>query len=110
VLVYLIYAPVWYGNAEYFCARIRHLVDAASAPVHAVVLDAAGISDIDYTGLQALRDLAIEFRQRSVIIAIARTSHLVHHDLKHGAILEQLGPDHLFPSVDQAVAALQHRP
>jgi sulfate permease, SulP family len=43
-----------------------------------------------------------------VIIAIARASHLIHHDLKHCAILNQLGPDHLFPSVDQAVTALQH--
>ncbi len=43
-------------------------------------------------------------------IAIARSSHLVHHDLKHGAILDRLGPGHLFPSVDQAVTALQHRP
>jgi len=109
VLVYLVYAPVWYGNAEYLRIRIRHLVGAASGPVHAVVLDAAGISDIDYTGLQALRELATELGQRGVTIAIARTSHLVHHDLKHGAILQQLGPDHLFPSVDQAVTALQHR-
>jgi sulfate permease, SulP family len=109
VLVYLAYAPLWYGNADYLRTRIRHLVDAASGPVHAVVLDAAGVSDIDYTGLQVLRDLVTELGQRDVTIAIARASHLVHHDLKHGAILAQLGPDHLFPSVDQAVTALQHR-
>jgi len=108
VLVYLVYAPLWYGNAEYLRSRIGHLVDAAPGPVHAVVLDAAGVSDIDYTGLQALRDLATELGQRGVTIGIARTSHLVHHDLKHGTILKQLGPDHLFPSVDQAVKALQH--
>jgi sulfate permease, SulP family len=75
-----------------------------------VVLDAAGVSDIDYTGLQALRDLVTELGQRGVTVAIARASHLVHHNLKHGAILQQLGPDNLFPSVDQAVAALQHGP
>jgi sulfate permease, SulP family len=110
VLVYLVYAPLWYGNADYVCLRIRHLIDAASGPMHAVVLDAAGISDIDYTGLQALRNLVTELGQQGVTIAIARTSHLVHHDLKHGAILEQLGPGHLFASVDQAVTALQHHP
>lgn len=109
VLVYLVYAALWYGNADYLRMRICHLVDAASGSVHAVVLDAAGVSDIDYTGLQALRDLVTELGQRGVTIAIARASHLVHHDLKHGAILAQLGPDHLFPSVDQAVTALQRR-
>jgi SulP family sulfate permease len=110
VLVYLVYAPLWYGNADYLRQRVRHLVDAAPGPVHAVVLDAAGVSDIDYTGLLALRDLVTELGQRGVTIAIARASHLVHQDLKHGAILQRLGPDHLFPSVDQAVTALQHQP
>jgi sulfate permease, SulP family len=109
IVVYLVYAPLWYGNADYLRARIRHLVGAQASPVHAVVLDAAGVSDIDYTGLQTLADLVTELRQQGVTIAIARASHLVHHDLKHGAILQQLGPDHLFSSVDQAVAALQHR-
>ena len=109
VLVYLVYAPLWYGNADYIRLRICHLVDAASGPVHAVIFDADGMSDIDYTGLQALRDLVTELGQQGVTIAIARASHLVHHDLKHGAFLQQLGPDHLFPSVDEAVTALEHR-
>ena len=53
-----------------------------------MILDANGMSDIDYTGLQALRDLALELEQRGVTIGIARASHLVHHDLKHGALLD----------------------
>lgn len=109
ILVYLVYALLWYGNADYLRMRLRHLVNVASRPVHAVVLDAAAMSDIDYTGLQALRDLATELRQKRLTIAVARTSHLAHHNLKHGAFLDQLGPGHLFPSVDRAVTALQHR-
>jgi SulP family sulfate permease len=105
VLVYLVYAPLWYGNADYFRLRVRALVEAASSPVRAVIIDADGISDIDYTGLQALRDLTAELRQRGVSIGIARASRLVHHDLKHGALLAQLGADHLFASVQDAVNA-----
>jgi MFS superfamily sulfate permease-like transporter len=116
VLVYLIYAPLWYGNADYFRLRVRHLVATAAAavgpvtPVRAVIVDADGMSDIDYTGLQALRDLTTELRQRGVSIEIARASHLVHHDLKHGALLAQLGADHLFASVQDAVNAVGRRP
>jgi high affinity sulfate transporter 1 len=106
ILVYLVYAPLWYGNADYFRLRIRHLVDAAASPVRAVIVDANGISDIDYTGLQALRDLTAELRQRGVSIEIARASHLVHHDLKRGTLLAQLGADHLFTSVQDAVNAV----
>jgi sulfate permease, SulP family len=110
ILVYLMYAPLWYGNADYFRLRLRHLVETASSPVRAVIIDAGGISDIDFTGLQALRDLTAELRQRGVSIEIARASHLVHHDLKHGALLAQLGADHLFASVQDAVNAVARRP
>jgi MFS superfamily sulfate permease-like transporter len=106
-LVYLVYAPLWYGNADYLRLRIRHLVDTASDPVQAVILDADAMADIDYTGLTALRDLAAELKGQGVTIGIARASHLVHHNLKHGSILEQLGPDHLFASVEEGVAALK---
>ena len=110
IVVYLMYAPLWYGNADYFRNRARQLVSAAPSPVHAMVLDAVAISDIDYTGLRALGDLVAERRRQGVTLAIARSSHLVHHDLKHGALLEQLGPGHLFTSVEAAVEALQHPP
>jgi SulP family sulfate permease len=110
VLVYLVYAPLWYGNADYLRLRIRHLVDTASDPVHTVILDADGMSDIDFTGLRALRDLATELRLRGARIGIARASHLVHHDLKHGALLQQIGADHLFASVEEAVIALGSGP
>jgi SulP family sulfate permease len=106
VLVYLVYAPLWYANADYLRLRIRNLVSAAAEPVHALIIDADGISDIDYTGLQALGDLISELEHTGVSIGIARASHLVHHDLKHGALLPHLGQDHLFVSVAEAVRAL----
>lgn len=110
VLVYLVYAPLWYGNADYLRQRILRLVETAPTPVHAVILDADGMSDIDYTGLQALRDIAADLAQNDVTIGIARASHLVHHNLKHGALLSQLGADHLFASVEEAVTALHRHP
>jgi SulP family sulfate permease len=106
ILVYLVYAPLWYGNADYLRLRICDLLDAATGPVRTLILDADGISDIDYTGLKALRVLAAELERRGVAIGVARASHLVHHDLKRGALLQQIGSDHLFTSVEEAVAAL----
>jgi SulP family sulfate permease len=106
VLVYLVYAPLWYANADYFHLRISGLIGGASTPVHSVVLDANAVSDIDYTGLQTLRLLISELGQQDIRFAIARASHLVHHDLKHGDLLGELGTEHLFASVDDAVNAL----
>lgn len=109
VLVYLVYAPLWYGNADYIRLQILQLLDTAAEPKRAVVLDADAVSDIDYTGLQAVQGLITELERRGVAFGIARASHLVHHELKQGALLEQIGSDHFFTSVDEAVAALVPR-
>lgn len=106
VIVYLIYAPLWYGNASYVQSRVRKLLDSADHPVHALVLDADGMSDLDYTGATMLGQLANELNERGVTTVIARSSHLVHHDLKHSGLLGSLGQDHLFASVEEAIAAL----
>ncbi|MGH3194655.1 MAG: sodium-independent anion transporter [Streptosporangiaceae bacterium] len=57
MIVYLPYAPLWYGNADYSRWRIREFVDCAAQPVRALVLDVNGISNIDYTAARALGEL-----------------------------------------------------
>ena len=106
VLVYLLYAPLWYGNADYVRLRVRELIESASEPVHAFVLDADGVSDIDYTGARALGELASELKARGVRTAIARSSHLVHRDLRRSGLLADIGVGQLFSSVEDAVTAM----
>lgn len=106
VIVYLPYAPLWYGNADYIRWRVREIVGSAAQPVRAFVLDANGMSDIDYTGARAFGELAAELARQGVATGIARSSRLVHHDLKHSGLLTEIGPNHLFASVEGAVEAL----
>jgi SulP family sulfate permease len=106
VVVYLIYGPLWYGNADHIRSRIREIPRSAAHPVHAIVLDANGMSDIDYTAAQTLGVLATELEQQGVTTGIARSSHLVHQDLKHSGLLEIISPDHLFATVEEAIDAL----
>ncbi len=85
VLVYLVYAPLWYGNTEYIRLRILQMLDSAAEPVHALVLDANGMSDIDYTGVRTLGELIAELKQRKVATAIA--PRLIRRQLKRGGLL-----------------------
>ncbi len=110
VLVYLLYAPLWFGNAEHVAQRIRGLVRSQAEPVRALVLDADGVPEIDYTGARRLGELARELRGAGVTTAIARSSHLVHHDLKHSGLIADIGPELLFASVEEAVEALAKGP
>ena len=103
VVVFQVYAPLWYGDAEYVKQRVHELLATAAQPVHALVLDVSGMSDIDFTGARMVGALAAELKERGVLLAVARASHLVHHDLKHAGLLAAIGPDHVFASVQEAV-------
>ena len=57
VLVYLLYAPVFYGNADFVVLRLRQALSSAPTTVHTLVVDANGIADVDYTGAKAFGEL-----------------------------------------------------
>jgi high affinity sulfate transporter 1 len=106
VLVYLVYGALWYGNADYVRLAVPAAIKEAAGPIHGLVLDANAMSDIDFTGAQALGALVAELKDGGVRTVIARSSHLVHHDLKRGGLLAIFGPDGLCGSVEDAVDEL----
>lgn len=106
ILVYLLYAPLWYGNATHVADRIRNDIASATSPVHHLIVDANGVPDIDYTGAKAFGELVAQLKQQGISVSLARASHLVHHDLKHAGLLDSIGPDHLCASVEEAVASV----
>lgn len=106
VLVYLLLAPVWFGNAGHVTDRVHALLAKQPEPVRVLVLDCAGVADIDFTGSQALHGLFQELKARGVVVGIARASGLVPANLKRSALLSDIGPDHVFDNVDEAVRTL----
>jgi SulP family sulfate permease len=104
ILVYLLYAPLWYGNATHVVERIRSDIAAGAPPVQHLIVDANAVGDMDYTGAKAFGELVTELKDRGISVSLARVSPLVHHDLKHSGLLDAIGPDHLFASVEEAVA------
>jgi SulP family sulfate permease len=106
VLVLLFATPLWYANANQFreqldAARLR----AASAP-RALVLDAIGMSDIDYTGSRSLSSVLDELEKAKITFAIARAGERVRTSLARSGLLSRIGEERLFASVDEAVRAL----
>src|SRR6185437_10764846 len=104
VLVVLFATPLWYVNADHFRAQLQRVLGAGS--VHAVVLDAVGMSDIDYTGTVVLHSVLDELDRIHVRLVMARAGDRVRHSLDRSGLLERIGPANLFPSVDEAVTAV----
>ena len=108
VLVVLFATALWYANAVNFRAQLRRAV-AADPDVRLVVLDAAGMTDIDYTGCRALSVVLDDLARRQIAFGIARAGAHVRENLARGGLLERIGDDNLFAAVDGAVATLSER-
>lgn len=108
IAVVLFATPLWYANASHFQDQLRDvLANAGRGAIHGMVLDALGMSDIDYTGVMALGEALDELDRAGVAFAIARAGARVHDELvRAGLTPSRIPEDRFFPDVDAAVAAL----
>jgi sulfate permease, SulP family len=106
VLVVSFATPLWYANATHFTTDMTAAVDGCGGPLRLVVLDSIGMTDIDYTGSRALRQMLDQLDQMGSTFALARTNGAVRAGLARGGLLARIGADHLYASVGEAVTAL----
>jgi high affinity sulfate transporter 1 len=101
--------PLTFFNADYFKGRALAAVKAAGPDLQWFVLDAIPISDIDFSGLTALRDLRVELEANgvSLIIAGRRTEFITW--LKRIDLYRDEVGDRLFPTLRQAVKAYRQQ-
>ncbi len=106
VLVVLFATPLWYANAVHFRAELMGALAHAGGMPELLVLDALGMSDIDYTGSRALAVVLDQLDRDHVEFAIARAGAHLCQGLARSGLLERIGSEHVFTSVDEAVTAL----
>jgi MFS superfamily sulfate permease-like transporter len=106
VLVVLFATPLWYANAVHFRAELDHALTRAEGILRLLVLDAMGMSDIDYTGSRALREVLDELDRAGIEVAVARAGAHLRQGLARSGLLERIGVEHFFSSVGEAVASL----
>jgi len=106
VLVVLFATPLWYANSIHFRAELDASMARAVGTPRLLVLDALGMSDIDYTGSLALRQALDELDAGHIAFAVARAGTHLRESLGHSGLLGRIGPDHFFQSVDEAVTKL----
>jgi MFS superfamily sulfate permease-like transporter len=106
VLVVLFATPLWYANSVHFHAQMDAARTRAAGRLHLVVLDALGMSDIDYTGSRALRAVIDELEKDHIDFAVARAGLHACQSLRRSGLYERIGADHFFPAADSAVTSL----
>jgi sulfate permease, SulP family len=99
-------APLYYANAAQFRVEVEKALSEASPPANVLMLDADAMSDIDYTGTRTLRALLDELKRAGVVVGVARAVGGAPQNLARSGLIDSIGPDHVFATVDEAVNAL----
>jgi len=110
VVVFQFLAPLYYANAAHFRAEAHRALGRALTPPKLFVLDADAMTDIDFTGTRALRTFLDEVDRAHIAFVMARVVGTTPRNLARGALLDRIGRDHLFHTIDGAVTALAPGP
>jgi MFS superfamily sulfate permease-like transporter len=109
VLVVLFATPLWYANAVHFRANVDRALARAEGIPKLLVLDAMGMSDIDYTGSRALREVLDKLDRDHIEVAVARAGTHLRQGLVRSGLAERIGAERFFDSVGEAVTVLRSK-
>jgi len=107
LIVYRFGADLFYANDHLFVDEARRLIDAAPAPVQWFVVDAAAITDIDFSAGRSLCDWCEELSARGVRVIFARVSPYLRADMDRHRITPVVGAQNLFDTLHDALASVR---
>jgi MFS superfamily sulfate permease-like transporter len=105
VAVVMFSAPLYFANASLFRSEIHAALHAQPEARH-LVIDAAAITDIDFTGLQALSKLVLDVEREGMDIAVARANDSVLATLA-AAPVPQVAAIRTYGTVEEAVRSMK---
>ena len=104
LVVYRFAVGLFYANVSRLTEEVTALVNVPEPP-RWFVLHAVAIDDVDYTGGQALSELAEQLARRKIVFAVADASPELRRELDRFGVTQKIGPDHVFESLESARAA-----
>ncbi len=103
LLVYRFDAPLFFAYAEHFRERLAIAIERNPGEETSVVLDLEGVGSIDTTAADQLQDLFEDLRADGMTVAVARANARVLGVLERAGLVDELGADRVFPTINAAV-------
>src|SRR5262249_25405101 len=109
LVVYRFGVGLFYANASRFTEEVMALVDVPEPP-RSFVLQADGVDGVDFTGGETLVEAAQQLASRGIVFAVADPQEGVRHELDKFGLTAAIGSDHIYGSLEEAVAAFRAAP
>ena len=107
LLVFRFDSRLFYANASLFVDRIQELISAAPSHIRWLILDCSSIGDIDYSASLNLAGLIEALHAEQRVFALADVDPTLMEVLTKLETLEQFDNAHIYPTVQDAVAAFR---
>ena len=108
LMVYRFGAGIVFFNAGYFKTRVMELV-ASHPDIEWLIVDGSTINMVDITGAEMLESLAEELAARGVRFCLANVRREVRNGLESAGVLERIGTDSIFSTLNTASDAFLPR-
>jgi MFS superfamily sulfate permease-like transporter len=109
VLILRLDTPMYYANALTIRDQVKALVEEAKTPPQALIFDAAAQDQLDITSADVLKGLVKELQGQGIAVYAAEVHTPVIEFGRRAGLLDAIGEEHIFPTIDAALAAFQGR-
>ncbi|MFO7667604.1 MAG: SulP family inorganic anion transporter [Desulfobacterales bacterium] len=97
--------PLFFANASYLEDKITERLITKKNLKHIVIV-CNGINDIDASGEETLSLVVDRTRSGGVDISFSGVNETVMNVFKNTHLLEKIGPDHIYPTMEKAVCSV----
>ena len=106
VLIVRVDAQLYYANALTVRDRVKAMIAEMASPPRAVILNSVAWDQIDVTSTDVLKGLVKELRGNGIQVYWAEVHAPVLEYGRQTGLLDAIGEDHVYPTVDAAVRAI----
>ncbi|KAI3891542.1 hypothetical protein MKX03_033089 [Papaver bracteatum] len=112
VLILQLGSPIYFANCTYVRERIsrwmdheQSISDSKSTDIEHIILDMGGVSAIDITGIGMLTEVLKSIERKGINVLIANPKMEVMEKLMLSKLVDTIGKDSIFLSINDAVEA-----
>jgi SulP family sulfate permease len=106
VVIYSIEGPLFFGAAEKLERTLAHI----QRPATTLILRMGNVPFLDTTGINAIAEMVNDFKRHRASVFLVELRSNVRYKLERAGVTAAVGEEHLFDTLDQALAFTRRPP
>jgi sulfate permease, SulP family len=105
LIVYRFGADLFFANDHFFTEEVNTLINEAPEPVRWFVIDAAAVTDLDYSAARTVNELIQGLHQRDIGVIFGRVNRFLRADMDRHGMTRIVGEPNIYDTLHEALAA-----